>query len=389
MTPRPRKVIYPIFLPHAGCPYQCVYCNQHAVVSTPACPPDLVGEAVSRLVLYADQVRQSGTTGKKGEIAFYGGTFTALPREILTSILESTTKFVEEGLFTGIRFSTRPDCLEDDVCGLLSKYPVSTVELGAQSLCDHVLKAGGRGYSAGAVFEASARVRQHGWALGLQLMAGLPEDSRERFMDSVRLAIGIGPDFMRIYPTVVLNGTPLAALFRNGSYRPLTLEQAIEWVVPACEMLQTAAIPIIRMGLHADPILEKPGVVLAGPYHPAFGSLVRGRWWRERVNREISALINSAGTCVAGRMISSDGEDFVKAYSEEFFHRFMQFGASRTGEGTPPARLLVRVAPRQLGDVIGPARCNIEFWKSAWNVAEIRVLGDEDVAGAGLLVEIV
>jgi len=218
----PRKIIYPIFLPHAGCPFKCVYCNQNAVVgAVPAVDvpeKDRTGAggpseetAVSAIRLHAEQAHSSG---RAGEVAFYGGTFTALPRETLVKILDCAAAFAAAGLFTGIRFSTRPDCLDEEICGLLSAYPVSTVELGVQSLSDAVLDASGRGYSAAQVPDAAARVREHGWSLGIQLMAGLPQDSRDRFLDSVARAISIGPDFVRIYPTLVLKDTRLARVLQ-------------------------------------------------------------------------------------------------------------------------------------------------------------------------------
>ncbi|MFZ2447143.1 MAG: radical SAM protein [Syntrophobacteraceae bacterium] len=336
----PKKTIYPVFLPHAGCPFQCVYCNQRAVVSSGPGRPDPVAQTEARLAEYAQQVEASG---RPGEIAFYGGTFTALPGGVLRAVLDSAASLVERGIFTGIRFSTRPDCLDEKVCALLARYPVSTVELGVQSLSDRVLEASGRGYAASAVFDSAARVRGRGWSLGIQLMAGLPEDSAETFLESVRRAIGIGPDFLRIYPTLVLEGTRLAIRFRSGTYRPLELDEAIEWVLPAYDMLLSAAIPVVRMGLHADPALDEPGVVLAGPHHPAFGYLVRCRWWRERVEREL---------------------------------------AGRQGE-----RLLIRAAPNLVSDVVGPGRANIRHWESAGKLRGIKVIGDGGLSGTQMVLE--
>jgi histone acetyltransferase (RNA polymerase elongator complex component) len=349
----PRKIIYPIFLPHAGCPFKCVYCNQNAVVgAVPAVDvpeKDRTGAggpseetAVSAIRLHAEQAHSSG---RAGEVAFYGGTFTALPRETLVKILDCAAAFAAAGLFTGIRFSTRPDCLDEEICGLLSAYPVSTVELGVQSLSDAVLDASGRGYSAAQVPDAAARVREHGWSLGIQLMAGLPQDSRDRFLDSVARAISIGPDFVRIYPTLVLKDTRLARSFRDGSYRPLALEEAVEWAACAYGLLMSAGIAVARMGLHADPALDLPGAVLAGPHHPAFGYLVRCRWWRDRIDREIES----------------------------------------TG-GAGSKSMVLRAASAMVSDVVGHRRSNIAYLQSRWGLDSVRVLGDPSLAGTRFVI---
>jgi histone acetyltransferase (RNA polymerase elongator complex component) len=327
----PKKIIYPIFLPHAGCPFQCVYCNQNAVTSNCTPENDPLAIAGSCLGKFAEDISNSGAVG---EIAFYGGTFTALPTNVLQSILRMTSQFVRNGIFTGIRFSTRPDCLGTRVCEVLSAYPVKTVELGVQSMSDRVLSAGRRGYDRQTVLEAAEQIKNHGWALGIQLMAGLPEDTLEIFLDSVRATISICPDFVRIYPTLVLNGTLLADWFASGSYRPLSLDDAVKWVADAYDMFISAGIPVIRMGLHSDPALEKPGVIAGGPHHPAFGQLVRCRRWRDRVDGEFAGMTGLTGCNVS-----------------------------------------LYVPSNLVSDVIGPGRSNIRHWKSVWKLRNLKVIG--------------
>jgi histone acetyltransferase (RNA polymerase elongator complex component) len=329
-------MIYPVFLPHAGCPFQCVYCNQRVTVSSGPGHGDIAQYARSRMADYAAQVRGSGLSG---ELAFYGGTFTALPRDLVEEILAEASVFVNESLFTGVRFSTRPDCLDAPVVDMIAKYPVRTVELGVQSLSDLVLEKSGRGYRAEAVFEAVKRIKRNEWALGVQLMAGLPGDSREMFMESVRKALEIGADFLRIYPALVLEGTALAQLFETGRYAPLSLDQAVELLAPAYDLALRAGVPIIRMGLQADAALEKPGVILAGPYHPAFGSLVKGRWWRDRIDRHLSAL-----------------------------------------DQLPSDELVIGVAPNQVSDAIGHRRSNLLHWQARWTI-RTKVVGDASLTG--------
>lgn len=332
-------MIYPVFLPHAGCPYQCVYCNQRVSVSCANQESGIAGFVRSRLADYAARVQRSGAPG---QIAFYGGTFTALPRGMLEEILAAASVLVKESIFTGVRFSTRPDCLGIEVVDMLSNYPVRTVELGVQSLSDSVLLKSGRGYRAESVFEAARRIKRKGWELGIQLMAGLPGDNRALFMESMRGAIEIGADFLRIYPTLVLEGTALASLFREGLYAPLSLDEAVTLLAPAYDLAVAAGVPVIRMGLQADPELEKPGVILAGPYHPAFGFLVKSRRQRDRIDRRLGSL-----------------------------------------KELPGEEMVIRVAPCEVSEAIGHRKSNLLHWKTKWGISA-QVVGDADTTGIEL-----
>lgn len=339
-----KRKIYPVFLPHAGCPFQCVYCNQHAVTASfsgqvPQ-PEDLVACFDWMFTPLLDQALAGAAPG---EIAFYGGTFTALPVPTLKALLERVTPWVQEGVFTGIRFSTRPDCMSREVCALLEDYPVRTVELGVQSLSKVVLQESRRGYGVEVVERAAALVHDHGWQLGVQLMLGLPGDSRESFLASVAKAVEFRPHLMRLYPTLVLEGTLLAEWHRAGKFRPLTLDEAVEWCASAYDILLNARIPIARLGLHGDPELEKPGRILAGPYHPAFGYLVRVRRWRESIDRVLG------------------GE------------------AERRHAG-----LLVLDVPKdQLSEVIGPGQSNLRHWREKYGLDRVRVNGSHSISANG------
>ncbi len=335
----PRKTIYPVFLPQAGCPFQCIYCNQQVVTFQDHSQCDILGIVEARLKDFSDRIEISG---RAGEIAFYGGTFSALSPQLIQSILDAVSVHVERGIFTGIRFSTRPDCLEDEVIDLLSKYPVRTVELGVQSLSDAVLRTSLRGYCARSVYDSVKRVRNAGWDLGIQLMVGLPGDTRETFIESIQRAIEIAPDFFRIYPTLVLEGTALANLYREGSYTPLSLDDAVSLGASAYASAFRAGIPVIRMGLHSDPALEKPGAVLAGPYHAAFGHLVRCRWWRDRIDQELASFAEAGST------------------------------------------LILRVQPNRISEVIGHGRSNLRHWESLWGI-NVKVVGD--IAAGEMIVE--
>ena len=184
-------------------PFQCIYCNQRAVVSNGHSGRNILEFVESGLIAHSKQVSSSG---RSGEIAFFGGTFTALPTVLLESILVAVSIPVEQGIFTGVRFSTRPDCLGDTVIDLLSKYPIRTVELGVQSLSDSVLQQSRRGYDLGSVHDAVKRIRNKGWRLGVQLMAGLLGDTKEVFIESMRRAIEIAPDFLVSIQPLSLKG---------------------------------------------------------------------------------------------------------------------------------------------------------------------------------------
>ncbi|MCE5244628.1 MAG: radical SAM protein [Desulfobacteraceae bacterium] len=325
-----RTTIYPIFLPHAGCPFQCVYCNQNVVTgqATEGASTKQLAESIRNLAEQAER------HSRPGEIAFYGGTFTALPENTMVGLLTAAAAHVSAGRFSGIRFSTRPDCLTAEVCALLSRYPVQTVELGVQSLSGDVLVRSRRGYSADCVREAAKRTREGGWSLGIQLMPGLPGDAPDRFRMTVAGTVALRPDFVRLYPTVVLSGTVLAEWFRKGEYIPLSLDDAVSWCAGACGTFVAAGIRIARMGLHADPELCKSGSIVAGPFHPAFGYLVRVRRWRDRVD-----------ACL---------RDTMK-------------------RGTKHVALTVPAAA--ISEVVGPGRSNVTYWKEKWRIGTLSVKG--------------
>jgi histone acetyltransferase (RNA polymerase elongator complex component) len=342
LTMSPRKMIYPVFLPHAGCPFRCIYCNQRAVVAGDQPGTGLMDLVKAHLTAYAEQI---AGTGRTGEVAFFGGTFTALKPTVMESILAAASVHVERGIFTGIRFSTRPDCLGGEIIDLLSKFRVRTVELGVQSLSDHVLQESLRGYRAASVHDAANRIRNAGWSLGIQLMAGLPGDTPATFMESMHQAVEIGPEFLRIYPTLVLEGTALAESYRKMRYTPLSLDEAVTWVAAAYSVALGARIPIIRMGLHSDRSLEKPGVVLAGPYHPAFGHMVKSRWWRDRLDRD--------------------------------------FEASSQIEGP---EYTLKVPLNLVSEIVGHGKSNLRHWKSRWGIS-VKVVSDSSPVGGRMPVE--
>ena len=277
---RPRPLIVPLFLPNQGCPHRCVYCRQERItgrgdtVLSPEGVEEILRTAVASTRFDA---------GRDPEIAFYGGTFTGLPSHLMEGLLKAAFPWVAGGPFQTVRVSTRPDALDGERLALLKRYGVSTVELGVQSMDDEVLRQSRRGYASGDVRRAADVLRRAGFRMGVQLMPGLPGDSVERFLETVDRCLELRPDMVRLYPTLVLEGTLLAAWFRQGRYRPFGLNEAVACCAEACSRFESRGIPVVRMGLLAPDELLEEGGVLAGPWHPAFGFLVRSALYRRKV----------------------------------------------------------------------------------------------------------
>ena len=262
-------MIIPFFIPHSGRPHQCVFCNQKRITGEHN-PP--VPESIPAKI--ADYLKTDNKK-KPVQVAFYGGTFTALPPEIQRRYLAVVQPFIEAGKVESIRVSTRPDCITEEGLSLLKDHRVSTVELGAQSMDDYVLARSGRGHNAADTVRAVALLRKRAFSIGIQLMPGLPGDSRERFFTTVDRTIDIRPDVVRIYPALVIRDTPLEELFYAGRYAPLSLEEAVMWCKVALGRFEQSGIRVIRMGLQPTEELLKPGTIVKGPYHPSFRQLVQ------------------------------------------------------------------------------------------------------------------
>lgn len=277
----PAPYILPFFIPHIGCPHQCVFCNQHGIagVVQPVTPPQISQEIKELLRRPRDQNRVV-------QVAFYGGSFTGLDLSYQRRLLGAVAPFIQSGQVQGIRLSTRPDCLDAERVSLLLEYGVSLVEIGVQSLAGEVLQASGRGHCPEQVSRAFSLLQEYGLEVGGQLMVGLPCDTRRRSIDSCRRLIALKPDCVRIYPTLVMAHTPLAELYRAGEFKPWSLAKTVVVVARMKEMLDHESIPVIRMGLQAGESLHEN--IIAGPYHPAFGELVMSRLFFKKVRRVLS-----------------------------------------------------------------------------------------------------
>jgi histone acetyltransferase (RNA polymerase elongator complex component) len=266
---RSRPFIIPIFVPHAGCPHRCVFCNQSSITGTHSVP---TGREVRRQIETFLSYRHN--QGRPVQIAFFGGNFLGIQSDTINRLLSEATTYVTAGRAGSIRFSTRPDTVDHQRLTSIQDFPVTTIELGVQSMNDRVLKHSNRGHTAEDTIRAAQLLKEYKYKVGVQIMVGLPGDNIQRLHATARAVLRLEPDFIRIYPTVVMAGSPLAALYGKGDYTPLSLEEAVFRVKELYLFFKKEDIPVIRMGLQASEELNTTSTVLAGPYHPAFGHLV-------------------------------------------------------------------------------------------------------------------
>lgn len=262
--------IIPVFVPHKGCPNQCSFCNQrHITGQITETTPQMAEETIKQYLKTID------TDNFHTEIAFYGGSFTAIDIDYQTELLKVAYKYVKSGNIKGIRLSTRPDAIDDTILDNLEKYGVTEIELGVQSMCDDVLELNKRGHTSKQVEEAVSLIKKHNFCLGLQMMTGLIGDTYEKSVYTANRICELKPDFVRIYPTLVFNNTDLADLYRKGEYKPMTLEETVKLCKELLDIFENRnGIKVIRMGLFMNDKEAKENFI-AGPYHPRFRELVQ------------------------------------------------------------------------------------------------------------------
>lgn len=265
-----RECVIPVFVPHLGCPNDCVFCNQRRISGStkPATAAD-VNKAI-------DAAAALLPAGAKRQLAFYGGSFTAIPVPEQLALLSAAKRRLDAGDIDALRLSTRPDAIDGAVLKRLRDFGVETVELGAQSMCDEVLALSGRGHTALDVENASQIIKSAGFRLILQMMTGLPGDTKARSVDTARRIIALKPDGVRIYPTVIVRDTALYDLWQAGLYQEHTVYAAVDYCAALVPLFESAGIPIIRMGLNPTDELSG-GAAAGGAYHPALGELVKAR----------------------------------------------------------------------------------------------------------------
>lgn len=318
-----RESILPVFVPHLGCPNDCVFCNQRRISGStnPASPED-----VEKVIASAAALPR---TGVKRQLAFYGGSFTAIPKAEQEALLSVAYAHLLRGEIDAIRLSTRPDAIDGEVLARLRRYGVETIEIGAQSMEDRVLLLAGRGHTAGDVENAAKEIKKAGFRLILQMMTGLPGADDESSIETARRIIALSPDGVRVYPTVIVRDTALFDLWKAGKYAEHTVEDAVRVSAKLLPMFEAAGIPVIRLGLNPTDELSS-GAAAGGAYHPALGELVKSRIMREKAEE----LLTGA-----------------------------EHGASVT----------LGVNKGKISQMTGQHRCNIEYLKEKFSLKELKI----------------
>ena len=289
-----KPFVVPVFIPHFGCAHRCVFCNQETITGEkPVIAP--AAELRTRIDRY---LQYRGFRRTQGQIAFYGGNFLGLSPSQVRYFLQIVGPYVQTGKVDGIRFSTRPDTITEDRLDRIDGFPVRTVELGVQSMDDQVLRRIRRGHAAKDTELAVARLKARGYEVGLQVMVGLPGEDEASCLHTGGAVANLLPDFVRIYPTVVLTGSRLADWYERGAYTPLTLQAAVERCKRLVSVFQEKEIPIVRLGLQHTESLAGSTHILAGPYHPAFGELVYSALFFDRAMDLIHAAAPRPGKIV-------------------------------------------------------------------------------------------
>jgi len=267
------------------------------------------------------------------EVAFFGGSFTGIPESDMIGYLETVKPFIDSGRVQGIRLSTRPDYINNRIIGILKEYGVTAIELGVQSLDPEVLKKSKRGHSVADVENACAIIKDSGIKLGIQTMLGLPGDTFSKALDTAYKVVSIKPEMVRIYPALVLKGTELEELYQSGSYKPLSVEEAVGWCAAIVPLYKANGITVLRIGLHSSEEMESS--IVAGPYHPAFGELVESRILLNRILEELKKI-----------------------------------------EPLCPGKIVIRTRPDLMSKIIGHGRTNINSIKKNYPNVDIKVLAD-------------
>jgi len=291
--------IIPLFVPHEGCPHNCVFCNQNSITG--------YTERVTVSTVKATVEEYLKTINRDNsiiEISFFGGTFTAIPLEKQIELLTVAKYYKDKGLVDFIRLSTRPDYIDDLILANLKKFSVDIIELGVQSMDDKVLKLSGRGHSKADTVNASIKIKEYGFTLGHQIMLGLPGDSFQSDIETCYESLKLKPDICRIYPALVLRNTPMEIMYERGEYRPYSLQEAIEIGKTIYSIYSFHNVKIIRVGLQATDNIAEGRDIIDGPYHPAFRELVEGSLLCDMIKEQIAGLKGEATLYINHKYIS-------------------------------------------------------------------------------------
>ncbi|MGE5629720.1 MAG: elongator complex protein 3 [Caulobacteraceae bacterium] len=327
-----RHYIIPIFVPHKGCPHDCVFCNQKKITGQ-------LDEVTSTDV--RNKVEEFLLTIPKEnsciEIAFYGGSFTAIPLEYQKELLEAAFDYIEKGDIESIRVSTRPDYINDTVLMNLKQYGVKIVELGVQSMDEKVLELSNRGHTAIDVVRAVKLLKSYGFTVGVQMMIGLPGDTFEKSLETAKRLAELKPDIARIYPTLVITNTYMEEMYRNGIYRPLTLEEAVVLSKSLLAVFERNGVNVIRIGLQPTENILMGKDVVAGPFHPSLRQLVEAQVYRDMLEMLLGRL------------------------------------------EAPRKEITIEVNPKRISELVGQRKSNIEYIKRKFFIDKIEIIQNNHV----------
>ena len=284
-----KQYIIPIFVPHLGCPNDCIFCNQKSISGQKS---NMTKEKAKEII--ENYLKSIDKENAQIEIAFFGGSFTAIEEERQEELLQVASEFVKSGQVSSIRVSTRPDAIDKNILKRLKKYKAKTIELGVQSSNNYILKRINRGHTFEDVKRAAKLIRWNGFRLGVQMMVGLPESTTIDEINTAKELIKLKPKMVRIYPVLVIKNTPLEKELEKGTYKPLTVVQAVEVCKEIVRLFHDKNIDIIRIGLQPTDEISEPGSekseVVARPYHPAFRQLVESAMWYDAIVGKIKRL---------------------------------------------------------------------------------------------------
>ncbi len=327
-----KHYIIPIFVPHKGCPHDCIFCNQKKITGQ-------IGEVTAGEV--RDKIEEYLATilpdAGHVEVAFFGGSFTAIPMDYQTELLEAAASYVDGVRIESIRVSTRPDCIDEEIAENLKKYKVGIVELGVQSMEEDVLKLCNRGHTSEDVIKAVRLLKKYGFTVGVQMMIGLPGDSEEKALLTARKLISLKPDIARIYPALVIKNTYMEDMYINGEYQPLTIEAAAEEAKKLLILFEGNGINVIRIGLQPTENIESGKDVVAGPFHPAMRHLVESLVYRDIIVHLLEKL------------------------------------------NEKPHSIILKVNPGNISEIVGHKKKNIAYIKSNFFIDKIEILQDNSV----------
>ncbi len=335
-----KHYIIPIFVPHKGCPHDCIFCNQKKI--TGQIEEVTAKDVKAKIEDYLSMMHEGSS---QIEVAFYGGSFTAIPLEYQEQLLDAAFMYVKAGRIAGIRVSTRPDCIDERISENLRKYGVRTVELGVQSMDEEVLKLCNRGHSPEDVINSVGILKEFGFSVGVQMMIGLPGDTEEKAVKTAEALIALRPDIARIYPALTIKSTYMEEMFLKGEYQPLTLDEAVELSKKLLILFESNGINVIRIGLQPTENINSGKDIVAGPFHPSMRHLVESLIYRDMLVY----------------LLEKEGEK---------------------------KEITLVINPKNVSELVGLKKSNIDYIKSKFFIDKIRISQDKSVEAGTLMLNI-